>query len=363
MSKIFNNDLIGKRESVTDELLLLNPYQTPMLSMLGFSNPVSQVEHVWFEDSMFATESVSGAEVTAAGTAVVVASVEPFRVNDVIKVGEELLKVTAINSGTKTLTVTRGYAGTTAAVIPSGSTVSFQFTEGVEGADARDARYKARVRKSNLTQIFTDTVEITGTAAAVNNYGIDDIYEYEKSKKLLELALQLEKAVIGGIKYENGAIRQMGGVRSLIQTNVKDAFGAALTLGMINDSLQAIYNKGGFATGGNYEIIVPAKQKRVVSSFGEDLVRIDQNDPRRGTVVSRLTTDFGEFPVSINDNLASNETLILDKNRTEIKALSGRDFAHEYLGKKGDYYQGMIVGEYTIELHQEQAHARIKGLA
>ena len=46
-----------------------------------------------------------------------------------------------------------------------------------------------------------------------------------------------------------------------------------------------------------------------------------------------------------------------------IHPLNGREFQHEYLGKKGDYYQGMLVGEYTLELHQEQAHARIKDLA
>lgn len=363
MSKIFNGDLIGKRESVTDELLLLNPYQTPMLAMLGFSTPVSQVEHVWFEDAMFATESTVTADATNSATSIVVAAVEAFRENSVVKVGEELLKVSAVNPDTKTLTVVRGYAETTAAAISTGAVIEYQFVEGVEGADARNARYKKRVRKSNITQIFDETVEITGTAAAVANYGIDDIYDAERAKKLIELALQLEKAVIGGIKYEDGTVRQMAGARSMIQTNVKDAAGAALTMTMLNDSLQSIYEKGGFASGGNYEIIVPAKQKRVVSSFDSNLVRIDQSDNRRGTVVSRLTTDFGEFPVSINDNLASNELMILDKNRTMIHALNGRDFAHEYLGKKGDYFQGQIVGEYTFELHQEQAHARIKGLA
>lgn len=363
MPKIFNADLIGKPESVTEQILMLNPYQTPMLSMLGFSSPVSQVEHIWFEDAMFATETKVTADAANNATALVVASVEPFRVGDVAKVGEELVKITAINGGTKTLTVTRGYAGTTAAAVTADAAIEFQFTEGVEGTDAIAARFKKRERKSNITQIFTDTVEVTGTAAAVANYGIADIYTYEQSKKQLELALQLEKALINGVRYESGSVRQMAGVRSLIQTNVKDASGAALSLEMVNDSLQSIYEKGGFASGGNYEIVVPAKQKRVVSSFGKDLVRVDQADNRRGTVVSRLTTDFGEFPVSINDNLAPNEAIILDKNRAKIHPLNGRDFQHEYLGKKGDYYQGMLVGEYTLELHQEQAHARIKGLA
>ncbi|WP_046214779.1 SU10 major capsid protein [Paenibacillus wulumuqiensis] len=363
MTQIFGADLIGKRESVTDQMLLLNPHTTPLLSMLGFANPIAAVEHNWFEDTMFAQETTVAGAVTNAATTMVVASTEPFRVGAISQVGEELVKVTAINEGTKTLTVSRGYAGTTPAAVTDGSTIEFLYVEGVEGADARSARSKKRVRKSNLTQIFDDTVEVSGTAAAVAQYGITDLYEYEKAKKIQELSLQLEKAMIGGIKNENGNIRQMAGLRSMIQTNVKDAAGAALSLNILNDSLQAIYEKGGFATGGNFEVIVPAKQKRAVGTFDKNLINIDSDDQRRGTVVSRLITDFGEFPVSINNNLNADELMIIDKNRTQIHALNGREFGHEYLGKRGDYYQGMIVGEYTLELHQEQAHSRIKGLA
>ncbi|KQL18851.1 SU10 major capsid protein [Cytobacillus solani] len=361
MSKILSGELIGVRESVQDQLLLLNAYQTPFLQMVGFSNPATAVEHVWFEDSMFAEESkVVGAKL-AADTEIVVADAEPFRTHQVVKVGEELILVTGVDVVAKKLVVARGYAGTTAADIADGAKIEVQFVEGQEGRDARAARYKARVRKSNLMQIFDDTVEISGTAAAVSQYGIDDLYEYEKQKKQLELALQLEKALINGIKYENGTVRQMDGVRHLIKTNVTDLAGADLTIEALNDSFQAIYTKGGFATGGAYEVIVPAKQKRVIGKFDKSLVDIAQADRTRGTVVSRIVTDFGEFDVSINDNLASDEVLIVDKNRIAVKPLTGREFSHEYLGKKGDYLQGMLVGEYTLEFLQEAAHARIKG--
>jgi hypothetical protein len=148
-------------------------------------------------------------------TSIVVVDGSIFRVNDVIKIGDELLKVTAV--ATNTLTVVRGYASTTAAAVADQAKVEFQFSEGVEGADARAARYKARAQKSNKTQIFDDTVQLSGTSQAVTQYGISDLYEYEKQKKQLELALQLEKALINGVAYENGQVRQMNGVRSYIQ--------------------------------------------------------------------------------------------------------------------------------------------------
>jgi hypothetical protein len=145
MVKIYNSDLIGKKVSVVDELLLLNQHQTPMLNLIGFAEAVTQTNHNWYEDEMVADETkVNGAKLVS-DTSIVVVDGSIFRVNDVIKIGDELLKVTAV--ATNTLTVIRGYASTTAAAIADQAKVEFQFSEGVEGADARAARYKARAQK------------------------------------------------------------------------------------------------------------------------------------------------------------------------------------------------------------------------
>jgi hypothetical protein len=363
MAKVYSTDLIGVKESVVDELLILNPHQTPMLSLVGFGTPVTNVEHVWFEDEMFGDESTVNGAVTNSATDIVVHDVEPFRVGHVVKVGEELMLVTAINAGAKTLTVVRGHAGTTAAAISDGAKIEVLFTEGQEGADARSARYKPRKRVSNLTQIFDDTVEISGTAMAINQYGIDDLYESEKQKKQLELALQLEKAVINGIRYESGTKRMMRGVRSFIETNVIDAAGQPINADMITQAFQAIYEKGGMESGGQYVVMVPAKQKVAISKLHSDKLRITQEENVRGMVVDKLVNDFGSAEIVLNNNLEPNEIFILDVNRISIRPLQGREFSHTYLGIQGDYMRGMLVGEYTLEFLQEKAHARIKNLA
>lgn len=362
MAKIYNASLIGKRESVVDEILLLNPHQTPLINLLGFSTPVSQVEHVWYEDEMIADESTVAGAVTNVATAVIVADVEPFRIGHVVKIGDELLRVDGINTGTKTLTVVRGYASTTAAAIADGAKIEVLFVEGAEGADARAARYKARVRKSNLTQIFDDTIEISGTAKAVTQYGISDLYEYEKQKKQLELALQLEKAAINGIAYENGQIRQMKGIRQWIATNVTNV-GGAVSIGAINTLAQKIYEAGGFATGGVYKVMVGAKQKIALSGTDNNKITLTRAENTRGQVVDHIVTDFGEFEIVLNNNLQSDELLLVDVNRIALRPLNTREFGHTYLGVKGDYDTGMIVGEYTLELKQEKAHGRLKGLS
>lgn len=363
MSKIYTADMIGKKYSVVDELLLLNPHATPMLNLLGFSDPITQTTHQWFEDELFGDDSIVNGAKLVSDTTVVVVNVEPFRVGHVVKIGDELLYVSAINTGTKTLSVTRGYAGTTAAAIADGAKIEVQFVEGTEGADARAARYKARTPQSNYTQIFDDSIEVTGTAEAVTQYGIGDLYEHEKQKKQLELALQLEKAVIGGIGYQSGNVRQMKGLRSFVQTNVTNAAGAALTPDMINNAAQAIYEKGGFASGGNYCLCVSAKQKRALSAVDANKILLTRGENTRGQVVEKFVTDFGQFDITLNNNLDAGELFICDTNRMAIRPLQGREFFHKYLGEQGDYTRGILVGEYTFQLEQEKAFARIKGLA
>lgn len=362
MTLIYNQDLVGKKQSVVDEILLLNPEQTPMLNLLGFSDPATATTHVWYEDEMFATKTTVTTVATAAATELIVASTEPFRPEVVAKVGEEVVLITAVDTVDNKLTVTRGYGGSTAAAVVKDAPIEFLYVRGEEGAAAREARHKQRKRVENYTQIFDDSVMVTGTAQTVAQYGISDLYGYEKAKKELELALQLEKAVINGLKFDDGNVRQLRGIRSFIETNVTAANGA-ITISMLNDISQTVYENGGFAAGGQYSFIVPAKQKRKISELQNDKLRIVQSENSRGQTVDFLVNDFGKFPIVMNNNVQSDELLFVDANRIKLRPLGDRGFHHTLLGVDGDRSRGMLVGEYTLEFQQEKAHARIKGLA
>ncbi|WP_146548373.1 SU10 major capsid protein [Rummeliibacillus suwonensis] len=355
-------NLQGKKESVTDEILLLNPNQTPLLNLVGFAPPATNTTHVWYEDEMFATSTTLTAALTDVATTAKVASIEPFVLNAVAQIDEELVKVTAIDESTKTLTIMRGYAGSTPQAADNGAEIEFQFVEGEEGQDAQKARYKARQRKENYTQIFMDSIEVSGSALSVDQYGVSDLYAYEKAKKQLELALQLEKALITGHKYDNGKVRQMAGLRQFISTNVVSGAGQAVSINMLRDVTKSIFEKGGFANGGNYAFLVPAKQKVAISDLQNDKLRITQGETSRGQKVDMLVTDFGQFPIILNNNLKNDEVVFVDTDRIKIRPLNDRGFTHVEQGIVGDKQAGFIVGEYTLELQQEQAHARIKGL-
>ncbi|MBL5799461.1 DUF5309 family protein [Bacillus sporothermodurans] len=360
---IYTVDMIGKKFSIVDELLLLNPHQTPLVSRLGFADAVTNTTHEWFEDEMFSYESTAVGEFAVTDSKIKVADVEPFRPEQVVRNGDELMLVSSVNGATKEITVIRGHASTTAEPITSGSKIEVMFVEGQEGRDARQARYKKRVKKSNLTQIFDDTIEVTGTAQSVTQFGISDIYENEKQKKQVELALQLEKAIINGISYEDGDKRLMRGIRDFITTNVTNADSGELSIDMINDLAQQQYEKCAFNDGGHFAIQVGAKQKRKLSKLDDNKIIVQRADGTRGSAVDRIVTDFGEFDIVLNNNLRPDELLIVDDNRIKIRPLKEREFFHKYLGDKGDYVTGMLVGEYTLEFKQEAAHGRIYNLA
>ena len=360
MAKQTTNLVVGKKESVVDEMLLLSPHQIPLLSLVGFGEPVYNTKHEWVEDEMFSYETRLTAAADNEATTLEVADGSIFRPQHVVQVDEEYMLVTAVNGNT--VTVTRAYLGSTAAAHGQGAVVEVLYNETEEGAKAREARANQRKLVENYTQIFEETIEVSGSLMAVAQYGVDDEYERQRLHKQSELALQLEKAMIAGPGVNNGLKRYMKGIRNYIVSNVEDVSGGNVSVDVLNDALQKIYAAGGFKTVSNHVIMVPAKQKRAIAAISKDLVRHGVNDRIEGRVVDTFISDFGEFPIILNDNLKSSEIFIVDLNRIAVRPLGDRSFSHEYMGKQGDFIMGQLLGEYTLEFKQEKAHAKLVNL-
>ena len=354
--------IVGGVESVTDEMLLLNPIETPLINLLGFGEEVTNTEHAWYEDSMFSYKTVATANESEQGaTVIAVESVGDLRVDDVLQNGEEQILIETIDDNNKTITVRRAYGETELESIEAGKKLEVLFSETAEGQTFRRSRFKPRERQYNYTQIFDDGITITGTAQAVGQYGIKDLYEYEKQKKQLELAGQLEKALISGIRFQtpDGNVRQMGGLRYFAETIEK----TEMTYDDFVDVAQDLYEQGAISPEShNYVIMVGSHQKRKLSRLQSELVVIDQYSEKRGQIVSEIVTDFGVFPVVLNKNVAPDEMFIIDLGKLSINPLKGRSWQHKHLGKTGDRIEGQIVGEYVLVARHPQTMRHIKGL-
>ena len=80
-------------------------------------------------------------------------------------------------------------------------------------------------------------------------------------------------------------------------------------------------------------------------------------------MVDVYESDFGVCRVIMSRWVPAGKALLLDSSRVEVLPLNGRSFAFKPLAATGDADSGQVIGEYTLEFRNENAHAVLTGLA
>ena len=363
-------------EDVSDLIGIISPYETPLLDALG--NPMREAtstHHEWLEDELLPNkDAIDDSTFTdpAADTDFVVDNGDRFRVGDQIQVegSEELMLVTAINSDT--LTVVRGYAGTTSEDLADNQVINILGNAALEGDDKPDARFTNRSRCGNYTQIFTAAVEVSGTDIAASQLGLADELDFQKQERLRELIRDLENTVINGGKPASnpegsGSVRRsMKGVIQHLSTNIfhtgDSGFpsGTGLDETKVNYVLREIWK----VSNGNVDLIVVGGfQKRQINAFCSDSRTYTANDTTFTNMVSIYESDFGVCRIVTSRWIPQDAVLFLDSSRVSVLPLAGRCFHFKPLASSGDYECGELIGEYTLELKNEAAHGLIRDLS
>ncbi len=364
-------------EDVSDLIGIISPYETLLLDALG--DPIREARsthHEWFEDELLPNkDAINDNTFTdpAADTDFVVDNGSRFRVGDQIQVegSEELMLVTAVDTGTNTLTVVRGYAGTTAEDLADNQVINILGNAALEGADKPGARFTNRSRCSNYTQIFTATVEVSGTDMAASQLGLADELDYQKQERLRELIRDLENTVINSGQPASspegsGSVRRsMKGIIQHLSTNVfytgDSGFptGNDLNEAKINYVLRRIWE----SSNGNVDLIVVGGfQKRKINTFTADSRSYAANDTTFTDMINIYESDFGVCRIVTTRWLPQDAVLLLDSSRINVLPLTGRSFHFKPLASSGDYECGELIGEYTVELKNGAAHGLIRDL-
>ncbi len=363
-------------EDVSDLIGIVSPYEAALLDALG--DPLREAmstHHEWLEDELLPNkDAIDDSTYTdpAADTDFVVENGSRFRVGDQIQVegSEELMLVTGIS--TNTLTVVRGYAGTTPEDLVDNKVINILGNAALEGADKPNARFTNRSRCSNYTQIFASTVEVSGTDMAASQLGLADEMDYQKQERLRELIRDLESTVInGGQPASNpegsGSVRRsMEGVIQHLSTNVFQTgdsgfpSGTGLDEDKVNYVLRSIWEN----SNGNVDlIVVNGFQKRKINGFASDSRTYGAGDTTFTDMVSIYESDFGVCRIVTSRWMPQDAALLLDSSRISVLPLAGRSFHFKPLASGGDYECGELIGEYTVELKNEAAHGLIRDLA
>ncbi|MHC4070766.1 MAG: SU10 major capsid protein [Planctomycetota bacterium] len=363
-------------EDVSDLIGIISPYETPLLNALGDPmRETTSTHHEWLEDELLPNkDAINDSTYTdpSTDTDFVVDNGSRFRVGDQIQVesSEELMLVTAI--ATDTLTVVRGYAGTTAESLADNQVINILGNAALEGSDKPSARFTNRTRCGNYTQIFTAAVEVSGTDMAASQLGLSDEMDYQKQERLREMVRDLENTVInGGQPASNpegsGSVRRsMKGIVQHISTNVFNTgdsgfpTGTGLDEAKINYVLRQIWEN----SSGNVDlIVVGGYQKRQINAFCADSRSYGASDTTFTDLISVYESDFGVCKIVTTRWMPQDAALLLDSSRIGVLPLAGRSFHFKPLASSGDYECGELIGEYTVELKNDAAHGIIRDLS
>jgi len=357
-------------EDIGDIVGIVSPYETPLLDHLGDpARSATSTVHQWLEDQLLPnTDVISDGLIASPSseTSFDVTNGDRFRVGDQLQ-GEgssEVMFVTGISSNT--LTVTRGYGGTTPEDIADTQVLRILGNAALEGDHAPTARFTNRVRQTNYTQIFTSGLEVSGSQLAAKQAAVADELDYQKQERLRELVRDLENCVINGVtpaadqQGSSTVRRTMRGIIPSITTNVEDAGGVALTEDILNANLRAVWEQ---SNGGVDTILVGGLQKRAINGFIASSRGYDARNTRFRDMLSVYESDFGVCRVVLSRWVPSDAVVLLDSSRVDVLPMSGRSFHYKPLSSDGDRERGQVIGEYTLELRNELAHGVINNLA
>jgi hypothetical protein len=375
-------DLPELMEDVSDIIGIVSPFETPLLDRLG--DPIKAATstiHEWLEDELLPnTDQVNQSSFTpnaTDATAITVDHGDRFRPGDQVRPDgiREIMLVTAVAGNV--LTVVRRYGGTTGGALADNKKLFILGNAALEGDDRPSTRFSSRNRKRNYTQIFTSSVEVSGSMQAARTIGVADEVDYQKQDRLRELLRDLENCVINGVSpgaTQQGSAtsrRTMNGIIPMIATNQFVPGSGSIPAGggaglneldeeIINAALRTIWEQSSARID---TIVVGGAQKRRINAFIGSSRRFQPSDVKFTDLVSAYESDFGVARIILSRWVPTDTMLMLDSSRVQVLPLASRSFHYKPLAATGDSEVGQLIGEYTLELQNENAHGLIRGLA
>lgn len=297
-------------------------------------------------------------------TTLTVADAYVYQIHDIIKIENEEVRVTALASAT-TLTIVRGYAGTTAAAHSS----KLAFTMGSadpEGSDAPAGQADSAVRLYNYVQTFSKSVNLTtDEIAQLSTEGNPMTGQIER--RFIELNRQLSRAVLYGVRYEDttNKIHKLGGLKSFVTTNVTNVAGA-MTVAAIDALILSIVNAGG-----NPDLLVVSPtQKQKLDALDANKQYLGKQEHTGGNLITTtwqsgiLTTPL---EVVVDHSVLTDQLWILDSSAVEVAPLenngvNGAFHVEDATPPGADRQQQVLRGKYTVRVRTQKAHGYLYGL-
>ena len=323
-------------------------------------------KYEWLSDTMSPRSTTLTEDLDNSETGVDVTDGTIFKEGDVVRVGTEFMYVSDVTGNT--LTVVRGFAGSSAAAASNGATIYRSTIARLEGADYDTGHTTTVSSDYNYTQIFAEAVKVTGSEQVDTKYGITDTMAYHLSKlmggsngygdkfRAGSLPLLLQQTFYYGKRAQGSAstARAMGGFEHYVTTNVTDLSSAALTRKKIEDLFETCFLAGGDPD----TIIVNSWLRRKISSFYEGSIRTERSETRGGSKIDTIVTDFGEIEVMF-DRWCPTDRLYM-VNSADVGWLTYRPWQVVDRPSTGDYMVKEVLGEFGFVVVNQGGMGYIK---
>lgn len=368
---LYDNTVPNKR-MVTDRILMMEPYDIVAYSYLGTDmgkfNFVNNDNHTysWLNDTYTdRTDTITDAFTDTVSTTTAVATAANWQPGDIFLCDSEQIWISSI-SGT-TITVVRGFNGSTAATHADNAVITRIGRARIEGDDADDSPSTEVTSTTNSTQIFQRTVNLSRTATKINRYGISNLEDYMIDKYMDELMMDLARLpYFGGVSAgtENTVARTAGGFPAFITGNLTYATSTAaaggtalaLTRKHIDDNLALIHTDGGDPN----LFLTTAWAQRKVNDFYEGFVSTERSEQLGGILIKKVMNPItGKIiDVVVDRNCRSGQLWMLTTEKIAYYPFD--PFFYERLAKTGDSVKGEIVGEYGFVVANADWHGAVK---
>jgi hypothetical protein len=360
-------------ESLNPLISLIDWREAALLQLLGVNNESRYKftnwpnrAYEWIEDTLSPQTTTmndsGGIDASITTMTVATGTGAYFKEGDIIKVESELMYVDSIS--TDTLTVVRGFGGTTAATHADSLTVTKATIARLEGADYDTGHTTVVSRNINYTQILSEAVKVSGSDMVHEHYGIDDVMAYHIAKligggngigskgKAGSLAILLQKTFYYGQKAVGTAStsRALGGFESFVTTNKTNLSSAALELRHIYDLMELCFLAGGMPD----TIIVNTHLRRKISDFFVGSIRTERTEDTGGSIIKTISTDFGDLEVVFDRFCPTDRLYLVEKDK--VGWVSYRPFNVYDRASTGDYEVKEVLGEFGFVVQNQTAH-------
>lgn len=247
-----------------------------------------------------------------------------------------------------------------------------------ENSQAENGKYELGTTEYNQTEIFAETIGISGSAQASNVYGRYNTEEMQLRQILTRQAQRMTKAIFRGqrvdrVPWDTTKNGTMGGLSYFLAASggniVANGSPAVLTNAMINSILYGILERGGTIEG--LKIVANGRHSAALAAASQangwvTAMTITNGDGVNfGFGSNKFTSSMGTQHEIIYDPSADISTIqILNFDDTGLVPLGNREFGIWDATQPGqDGIARRVLWEYTLEIHNaKQKHGIITGL-